>query len=315
MNKSKNDLVVKDNALINASYYLSLTEQRLILLAIIQARAEKKMTSSNEFKVQVSSYINAFGVERSTAYEALQKAVDTLINRRFSYYRIVNDQQEKVTTNWVQSVAYATNESYIKIKFTDDVMPLITQLEKHFTSYQLEQVKDLSSIYAIRLYELMMQWRSSGKTQQIPIDELRYKLGIEPDQYKQMVNFKTKVLDFAIDQINEHTDIKASYEQHKEGRSITGFTFTFKEKSKPKVKADEVSRDEATGDLFSIGGLSDAQLARITRNEQFKKDYGDMVSPNSLANTDAQEWTKEMVKRLKATPELFTKRDIKEYLS
>lgn len=314
MNKSKNDLVVKDNALINASYYLSLTEQRLILLAIIQARAEK-MTSSNEFKVQVSSYINAFGVERSTAYEALQKAVDTLINRRFSYYRIVNDQQEKVTTNWVQSVAYATNESYIKIKFTDDVMPLITQLEKHFTSYQLEQVKDLSSIYAIRLYELMMQWRSSGKTQQIPIDELRYKLGIEPDQYKQMVNFKTKVLDFAIDQINEHTDIKASYEQHKEGRSITGFTFTFKEKSKPKVKADEVSRDEATGDLFSIGGLSDAQLARITRNEQFKKDYGDMVSPNSLANTDAQEWTKEMVKRLKATPELFTKRDIKEYLS
>ena len=51
-----------------------------------------------------------------------------------------------------------------------------------------------------------------------------------------MVNFKTKVLDFAIDQINEHTDIKASYEQHKEGRSITGFTFTFKEKSKPKVK-------------------------------------------------------------------------------
>ena len=314
MNKSKNDLVVKDNALINASYYLSLTEQRLILLAIIQARAEK-MTSSNEFKVQVSSYINAFGVERSTAYEALQKAVDTLINRRFSYYRIVNDQQEKVTTNWVQSVAYATNESYIKIKFTDDVMPLITQLEKHFTSYQLEQVKDLSSIYAIRLYELMMQWRSSGKTQQIPIDELRYKLGIEPDQYKQMVNFKTKVLDFAIDQINEHTDIKASYEQHKEGRSITGFTFTFKPKQKPKAKVDEVSRDEATGDLFSIGGLSDAQLARITRNEQFKKDYGDMVSPNSLANTDAQEWTKEMVKRLKSKPELFTKRDIKDYLS
>ena len=195
------------------------------------------MTSSNEFKVQVSSYINAFGVERSTAYEALQKAVDTLINRRFSYYRIVNDQQEKVTTNWVQSVAYATNESYIKIKFTDDVMPLITQLEKHFTSYQLEQVKDLSSIYAIRLYELMMQWRSSGKTQQIPIDELRYKLGIEPDQYKQMVNFKTKVLDFAIDQINEHTDIKASYEQHKEGRSITGFTFTFKRKIKAKSKS------------------------------------------------------------------------------
>ena len=313
MNKSKKDLVVKDNALINASYYLSLTEQRLILLAIIQARAEK-LTNSNEFKVRVSSYINAYGVQDATAYEAIKKATETLRTRYFTFERVVDGEPEKVVSNWVQSIAYAENSSYIKIKFTDDVMPLITQLEKHFTSYELEQVKDLTSIYAIRLYEMMMQWRSSGQTQQIPIDELRYKLGIEPDEYKQMVNFKTKVLDFAINQINEHTDIKASYEQHKEGRSITGFTFTFKPKQKPKAKADEVSRDEATGDLFNHG-LTDAQLARITRNEQFKKDYGDMVSPNSLANTDAQEWTKEMVKRLKSTPELFTKRDIKEYLS
>ncbi|MEX6455993.1 replication initiation protein RepM [Moraxella osloensis] len=314
MNKSKNDLVVKDNALINASYYLSLTEQRLILLAIIQARAEKK-TTGNEFKVKVSSYINAYGVADATAYEAIQKATETLRTRYFTFERVVDGEPERVVSNWVQSIAYAENSSYIKIKFTDDVMPLITKLEKHFTSYQLEQVKDLTSIYAIRLYEMIIQWRATGKTQQIPIDELRYKLGIEPDQYKQMVNFKKKVLDFAINQINEHTDIKASYEQHKEGRSITGFTFTFKEKPKPKAKGGEVNRDDKTGDLFSIGGLSDAQLARITRNEQFKKDYGDMVSPNSLANTDANEWTKEMIKRLKSTPELFTKGDIKEYLN
>lgn len=314
MNKHKSDLVVKDNALINASYYLSLTEQRLILLAIIQARAEKK-TTGNEFKVSVSSYINAYGVDDSTAYISIQKAMETLRTRYFTFERVVDGEPERVVSNWVQSVAYATNESYIKIQFTDAVMPLITQLEKHFTSYQLEQVKDLSSIYAIRLYELMMQWRATGKTQQIPIDELRLKLGVEPDEYKLMSNFKAKVIDVAINQINEHTDIKASYDQHKQGRKITGFTFSFKQKPKPKVKGVEASRDEATGDLFSIGGLSDAQLARITRNEQFKKDYGDMVSPNSLANTDAQEWTKEMVKRLKATPELFTKRDTKEYLS
>ena len=313
MNKSKKDLVVKDNALINASYYLSLTEQRLILLAIIQARAEK-MTSSNEFKVQVSSYINAFGVERSTAYEALQKAVDTLINRRFSYYRIVNDQQEKVTTNWVQSVAYATNESYIKIQFTDAVMPLITQLEKHFTSYQLEQVKDLTSIYAIRLYEMIIQWRATGKTQQIPIDELRHKLGIESDQYKQMVNFKKKVLDFAINQINEHTDIKASYEQHKEGRSITGFTFTFKPKQKPKAKADEVSRDDKTGDLFNHG-LTDAQLNKIAWTKQFELDYNHLISQTDAVNQDKKAWVNKMIELMHTKPQLFDKKPLDSYLN
>ena len=287
MNKSKTDLVVKDNALINASYYLSLTEQRLILLAIIQARAEKK-TTGNEFKVKVSSYINAYGVADATAYEAIQKATETLRTRYFTFERVVDGEPERVVSNWVQSIAYAENSSYIKIKFTDDAMPLITKLEKHFTSYQLEQVKDLSSIYAIRLYELMMQWRSSGQTQQIPIDELRYKLGIEPDQYKQMVNFKKKVLDFAIDQINEHTDIKASYNQHKEGRSIVGFTFTFKEKPKPKAKGGEVNRDDTTGDLFSINNMSDKQIAVFSKKLAELPELGNLARRGDSAEQFAQ---------------------------
>lgn len=313
MNKSKNDLVVKDNALINASYYLSLTEQRLILLAIIQARAEKK-TTGNEFKVKVSSYINAYGVADATAYEAIQKATETLRTRYFTFERVVDGEPERVVSNWVQSIAYAENSSYIKIKFTDDVMPLITKLEKHFTSYQLEQVKDLTSIYAIRLYELMMQWRSSGQTQQIPLDELRLKLGIEPNEYKQMVNFKTKVLDFAVSQINEHTDITAKYEQVKQGRTITGFTFTFKQKPS-KATAQQIKRDDTTGDLFSIDGLSDAQLARIARNKQFMADYNHLISPQSNANNDINEWVKVMVARLKTSPSDFNKRPISEYLN
>ncbi|ENV5642558.1 replication initiation protein [Neisseria gonorrhoeae] len=313
MNKSKKDLVVKDNALINASYYLSLTEQRLILLAIIQARAEK-LTKSNEFKVRVSSYINAYGVQDATAYEAIKKATETLRTRYFTFERVVDGEPEKVVSNWVQSIAYAENSSYIKIKFTDDVMPLITQLEKHFTSYELEQVKDLTSIYAIRLYEMMMQWRSSGQTQQIPIDELRYKLGIEPDEYKQMVNFKTKVLDFAINQINEHTDIKASYEQHKEGRSITGFTFTFKPKQKPKAKADEVSRDDKTGDLFNHG-LTDAQLNKIAWTKQFELDYNHLISQTDAVNQDKKAWVNKMIELMHTKPQLFDKKPLDSYLN
>jgi plasmid replication initiation protein len=45
-----------------------------------------------------------------------------------------------------------------------------------------------------------------------------------------MSNFKTYVLDFALEQVNELTDITAKYEQHKKGRSISGFSFTFKQK-------------------------------------------------------------------------------------
>ena len=309
----KKDLIVKDNSLINASYYLDLVEQRLILLAIIEARKE---TNSSELYVHAESYANHFEVTKNTAYEALQTACKNLFDRRFTYQRLSKKGVlETVVSRWVQTAIYAENGGYIAIKFSDDVMPLITKLEKHFTSYELEQVKDLTSIYAIRLYEMLVQWRGNGKTPQIKLNELRNKLGILEGEYERIANFKAKVLDFAIKQINEHTDITATYEQHKAGRIITGFTFTFKEKSKPKAKGGEVNRDGKTGDLFSIEGLSDAQLARVARNKQFIADYNHMVSPNSSANSDINEWVREMVKQLKAKPEQFSKRPIEEYLN
>ena len=49
----------------------------------------------------------------------------------------------------------------------------------------------------------------------------------------------------------EITDIIADYEQHKHGRTITGFTFKFKQKTKPKtVKSDKIARDLNTVDMF-----------------------------------------------------------------
>ena len=41
-------LVVKDNALMNASYNLDLVEQRLILLAIVEARESGKGINAND---------------------------------------------------------------------------------------------------------------------------------------------------------------------------------------------------------------------------------------------------------------------------
>ena len=42
------DLIVKDNALMNASYNLALVEQRLILLAILEARESGKGINAND---------------------------------------------------------------------------------------------------------------------------------------------------------------------------------------------------------------------------------------------------------------------------
>jgi len=252
----KKDLVVKDNALINASYNLDLVEQRLILLAILEAR-ESNTPTNKDLTIHVDSYINHFNVHRNTAYQALQDASRNLFERRFSYQKLTpKGNIENVSSRWVLRVSYVDNEALVRIRFSDDVEPLITNLEKHFTSYELEQVSNLTSVYAIRLYELLIAWRSTGKVAMIGLDELRSKLGIEPHEYKRMGQFKEKVLHLAIEQINDHTDIKADYEQHKKGRSIVGFSFSFKQKTKPKPVKQQ--RDPDTLDMFC--DMSDAQI-------------------------------------------------------
>ena len=73
-----------------------------------------------------------------------------------------------------------------------DVVPLITRLEEHFTSYQLKQVSQLTSKYAIRLYELLIAWREVGKTPQIDLAEFRQKIGVEAKEYERMHHFKAR---------------------------------------------------------------------------------------------------------------------------
>ncbi len=252
----KKDLVVKDNALINASYSLDLVEQRLILLAIVEARRTGKGINANDaLSVHAASYMQNFNVERQPAYISLKKACEDLFLRQFSYQTVnENGNVQNHRARWVSEIIYIENEATVKLIFSPAVVPLVTELEKHFTSYELEQVSGLSSAYAVRLYEILIAWRSTGKVPMIELEEFRNRLGVGVNEYSKMVNFKTRVLDLAINQINEHTDITASYEQHKRGRVIIGFSFLFKQ------KPQEQLTDTTTKGKDTFCNLSDAQI-------------------------------------------------------
>ena len=236
-------LVVKDNALMNASYNLDLVEQRLILLAIVEARESGKGINANDpLTVHAESYINQFGVARQTAYQALKDACDNLFARQFSYQEInERGNTENVRSRWVSEVRYVDAEATVKLIFAPVVIPLITRLEERFTQYEMKQISELSTGYAIRLYELLICWRTTGKTPVIELSEFRQKMGVLDSEYQRMHDLKKRVLEPALEQINEHTDITATYEQHKKGRTITGFSFKFKQKKKTEAETPKNS--------------------------------------------------------------------------
>jgi len=253
----KNGLVVKDNALINASYNLELTEQRLVMLAIINARElGQGITADSKLEIHASDYAKLFNVSPDASYKALKEAVNNLFNRQFSYTAEYKKTGKVgvVRSRWVSRIFYVDDLALLEITFAPDVVPLITRLEEHFTKYEAKQVAHLTSKYATRLYELLIAWREVGKTPIFELQQLRKNLGVEDNEYQRMHHFKSRVLETAITQINEHTDIKATYEQHKQGRTITGFSFKFKQKAQPKIEA---KRDPNTSDFFIK--MTDAQ--------------------------------------------------------
>ena len=259
------ELVVKDNALIEASYTLGLAEQRLILLAIIEARETGEGIDHNSLlRIHAHSYADQFGIGKNNSYEIIKDASKGLFDRYVTYHdkNPKNGADRSFHCRWVDKIGYEKANGTVYMRFTSDVVPLITRLEEQFTSYELEQVANLDSSYAIRLYELVIQWRSTGKTPKFELQNFRKQLGVESSQYKTMSNFKKFVLDFAVQQINTHTDITVKYDQHKEGRSIVGFTFKFKAKPKPKSKkAIESKGSSDTPDTFRVLKMTDKQRA------------------------------------------------------
>lgn len=225
---STKSVIKKSNALINASYTITLAEQRLILLAI--ARADGDLGNMENLTVYAGDYADQWGVSLKTAYEALQSAATQLFERRFTFQEETDKGLKTTVSRWVSHVAYIEGAATVELAFAPHVRPLLCDLKEKFTHYALEQVAGLSSVHAVRLYELLISWRSTGQTPEIEVAELRQRLGVEETEYPRMTDFKRRVLDYAIGQINEHTDIMASYEQRKRGRSIAGFRFSFQVK-------------------------------------------------------------------------------------
>lgn len=237
---SKADLVVKSNRLNTAIQNLSLSEIRLIQLAIIDAREHNRGLSADKpLRIEAKRYAEAFDVSRQTAYEVILNAEKNLFERRFSF---INDKDRLVKSRWVQRVEYIEAESAIEVIFTYDVVNEITRLDgavDFFTKYLLKQTSSMTSMYSVRLYELLVQWKEAKRTPIFEIGIFREQLGIGVNEYQTMSDFKKRVLKLALKEINDKSDLIVDFEQHKKGKSISGFSFTIKTKKvdKPKVEA------------------------------------------------------------------------------
>ena len=221
--------VVKSNELIRAQYKLSETEQQLLLTSIGKLDSTKTIEKNLEVKIDAREFAKFWNKKPSNVYRDLIDAESRLFERKV-FYDKVNDQKNKITvkTRWISSVEYDKKNFTFTLKFADDILPCLMHLKKCFTKYGLEEIRFFKSTYSVRLFELLMQWKSKKKSLIIDVSDIRQRFGIEPSQYAKFKDFYRRCITPAIKDINAHSSIYvAQVIKHKLGRNISKLEFVF----------------------------------------------------------------------------------------
>ena len=252
----KNDLVLKSNQVIEASYTLTTIEQRLILSAIAQIPKGEPVTDEVIYTVSVAD-LQKFGANETTAYRDLKESVSRLFDRSI----VLRSSDRTSRTRWVQKIDFMDSRGVIGIRFSKDILPFLSNLSTEFTKYLASDLIGVTSTYAIRLYELLVQYQSIGK-REISVVDLRWMFELQ-NKYPVWADLKRWVIDQAVKEINEFSPLSVTYETKKTGRKITSINLRFKQKPKQAQIATETPKRDQTGEI-QLKPLTEPQIAKYS---------------------------------------------------
>jgi len=228
----KNIIAYKSNALIEASYKLTLQEQRLLLVCIGKLNP-LEISPDKTFQITSQEFFNAFpDMGRENAERDLISAIEKLWDRSI----IIKHANIKEEFRWIQYKAqYLTGTGKAQITFSDAIIPYLSQLSGQFTKIIVKNVSRLSSSYSIRIYELLQQFKTTGN-RKIQLDHFRSILDIQ-DKYRTFKSLNQLLLKPSIQELNEKSDLTVKVMPIKNGRKIIALDFSFSQDKSIKVSS------------------------------------------------------------------------------
>ena len=213
--------VTKSNDLIEASYKLSLDEQRLVYMTICQVDPRNQIPKDNYFEIAVNDFCEVFGVNPKVGYSQIENAANEIAERWIK----MTDGKERSKLRWVFGVKYHEGKGYVSLGISPPIIPYLTNLKKKFTSIKISQIANLKSVYSIRLLEFIMQFKSTGQFI-ISLDVFMDRLGIK-SAYKRFVDLKRRVIEPSIRELSKKSEIHIEWKPLKngKGRAVTHLEF------------------------------------------------------------------------------------------
>jgi plasmid replication initiation protein len=233
------NLIAKANELVQASYKLTLHEQRLLLCCIAQIDSRRSAKAQlgakglpGFFEISIESYVATFpdcGGSKGLVKE-LREAADQL------YVRTIKIKQRDGTTldsRWI-GVKGTRKSGAIIININDFILPYLTELAGNFTKYHLAQAADLRQVYSLRVFEMLSQYRVAGHLK-IKLADLIDRLELP---YARYIDVRRRVIEPAIQEITAKANMDITWKPIKTGKAVTSIEFNYSESVQGKLPFD-----------------------------------------------------------------------------
>lgn len=230
--QKKSHVITQSNELTEARYFLTVGEQKIILLLISMINPED--TDFKSYEMKVTDFAKIMEINGKSLYERLNIILDKLLSRVIH----IPKSTGFLKIGWVSSAEYIEGTGVIQLGFDSKLKPYLLQLQKNFKSYNLRLIVQFKSAYSVRIYMLLKQYENI-KTREFDVLELKEILGIKDDEYPRYADFKKRVLTQAKKEFetkNAETggyisDITFDLETIRTGREITRLRFKIRKQS------------------------------------------------------------------------------------
>ena len=218
--------VRQHNAITTARYEMSACEMDIVFYLLSLLRKEDKVGTF--YRVKVLDLIALTG--RQWNYQQFLEATSALRGREY----IFQDDLRLLQVGLVASAEYLKGEGVIELEISEKIRPYFIDLKRNFTSFRLQAAFSLTSKHAKRVYQIASQWKNKSETRIYSLHDFKVMLSlkdpkrVKPEQYTKVSMFQKFVLDVAVKQINQHTELHISYELVKKGRSFNTIQFSVK---------------------------------------------------------------------------------------
>ena len=283
--KRKNTIsdIKMDFKLLEAQYPSLNRDEQIVLIACLSQINPTTLDASTPVSLVASEFKDLTTTSGGNRYRDLKSAVDKLYSRSITIENPDPDNPKLsfTRTRWVHSIDYYEGEGRLVLYFAPKLIPYIADLQGNYRSFEKLQVSNFKSKHTLKLYQLLIQWQGRGQ-RELTLDEIRkiFDLG---DVYQKVAELKRRVIDPAIADINEHTNLwvgttserrkKQFYSQRKQGRRVIAFQFTFgfKDKKSPRKQNKSLTVQQYVSQNPDLTkGKSESEVQKMLKEHEEK---------------------------------------------